>query len=201
MTIKCFHERTLFCNEQTGYTIASYKTDDEKLVPFEARSKFKPRNGMTAFTAVGIRLPSADGIEIELFGEWIDGGKYGMQLSVESCSVIRPQTAEGIIAYLSSDLIKGIGEKTAKAIVDRFGVHALNIIDNEPRRLLEVSGITEKKLAAILEGYRKSTGLRDIMAELAPYGVTPKKAEKILALFGTQAVEIVKANPYALVTL
>ena len=121
-----------------------------------------------------------------------------MQFSVESCSVIRPQTADGIVAYLSSNLIKGIGVQTAKAIVDRFGIFALDIIDNEPKRLLEVSGITEKKLASILEGYRESVGLRDIMTELAPYGVTPKKAEKILEAFGAQAVEIVKDNPYIL---
>jgi len=201
MNIKCLHEKTLFCNEQAGYTIASYKTDDARSIPAEAKSKFKPRDGKTAFTAVGNRLPTASGVEIELSGKWVDGGKYGMQLSVESCIIIRPKTAEGIVAYLSSDLIKGIGDKTAKAIVDRFGIFALDIIDNEPKRLLEVLGITEKKLASILEGYQESVGLRDIMTELAPYGVTPKKAEKILEVFGAQAVEVVKANPYILCTI
>ena len=197
MNIKCLHEKTLYCNEQTGYTIVSYKTED-KQIPIKAMSKFKPKNNMTAFTAVGNRLPTAGGIEIELTGKWVDGGKYGMQLSVESCAIIRPQTTDGIVAYLSSDLIKGIGNKTAKAIVDRFGIHALDIIDNEPKRLLEVPGITEKKLHSILEGYRESVGLRDIMTELASYGVTPKKAEKILEAFGAQAVETVSANPYIL---
>jgi len=179
MTIKCFHEKTLFSNKDTGFTIASYKTTDEKSVPHEARSMFKPRNGMTAFTAVGNRLPTSDGVEIELTGKWDNGGKYGMQLSVESCAVVRPKTADGIIAYLSSGLIKGIGDVTAKAIVDRFGLFSLDIIDNTPSLLLEVQGITEKKLASILEGYRASVGLRDIMAELSGYGVTPKKAEDI----------------------
>jgi len=103
-----------------------------------------------------------------------------------------------IVAYLSSDLIKGIGDKTAGAIVDRFGVHTLNIIDNTPERLLEVPGITDNKLVSILEGYRASVGLRDIMTKLAPYGVTPKKADKIFEAYGAQAVEIVKANPYIL---
>ena len=121
-----------------------------------------------------------------------------MQLSIESCTIIRPKTIEGIVAYLSSDLIKGIGDKTAGAIVDRFGVHTLNIIDNTPERLLEVPGITDNKLVSILEGYRASVGLRDIMTELAPYGVTPKKADKIFEAYGAQAVEIVKANPYIL---
>ena len=198
MEIKCLHEKTLFSNEQTGYTIASYKTNDTNAVPIEAVSRYKPKNGMTAFTAVGNRLSTAVGVEIKLSGKWVDSGKYGMQFSAEGYTIIRPQTADGIIAYLTSDLIKGIGEKTARAIVSRFGVCALDIIDNEPKRLLEVPGITEKKLASILEDYRESTELRGIMTELAPYGVTPKKAEKILKAYGARAVEVVKANPYVL---
>jgi len=198
MNIKCLHERTLFFSEQTGFTIASYKTDDGNSIPVEARSKYKPKNGMTAFTAVGNRLPTVDGVEIELSGKWDNSGKYGTQLSIESYSIIRPKIAEGIIAYLAFDLIKGIGDKTAKAIVDRFGIFSLDIIDNEPKRLLEVPGITEKKLTSIMESYKESVGLRDIMTELAPYGMTPKKAEKIFEAYGAQAVEIVKDNPYVL---
>jgi len=198
MIYKCWHEKTLFSNEQTGYTIASYKTNDANTIPATAVSKYRPQNGMIAFTAVGNRLSTADGVEIELSGKWVDGGKYGMQLAVDSCTIIRPQTEDGIVAYLSSNLIKGVGEKTAQAIVGRFGIHSLNIIDNEPKRLLEVPGITERKLASILEGYRESVGIRDIMTALASYGVTPKKAEKILEAYGAQAVEVVQDNPYVL---
>ena len=197
MNIKCLHEKTLFCNEQTGYTVASYKTDDSDLIPTEAVSRYQPKDGMTAFTAVGNRLPSAAGVEIELTGKWVDG-KYGRQLSVENCTIARPKTSEGIIAYLSSDLIKGIGDKTARAIVDRFGEQTLDIIDKTPECLLEVPGITERKLDSIMEGYRESVGLREIMTALAAYGVTPKKAEKIFEAYGAQAAEIVKANPYIL---
>ena len=158
----------MYCNDQTGHTIASYKTGNQNLIPVEAMSKFKPRDGKIAFTAVGNRLPTADGVEIELSGKWVDGGKYGMQFSIESCSIIRPKTADGIVAYLSSNLIKGIGVQTAKTIVDQFGIFALDIIDNEPKRLLEVSGITEKKLASILEGYRESVGLCICQAKNQP---------------------------------
>lgn len=196
MVIKCLHEKTLYCNEQTGYTIASYKTDNSQSIPTAARRRL--RCTRVAFTAVGNRLPTATGVEVELSGKWADSGKYGMQLSVEDSIVVRPKTIDGIVAYLSSDLIRGIGTKTATAIVRRFGVQTLNIFDNEPRRLLEVSGITEKKLETILNGYRESVGLRDIMTALAPYSVTPKKAEKIFAAYGVQSVEIVKANPYTL---
>ena len=198
MSIRCLHEKTLYCDERTGYTVASYKTEDKNSIPYKAVSKYKPRDGRTAFTAVGTRLPTADGAEVELTGTWDDGGKYGTQLIVKSCAILRPKTAGGIIAYLSSNLIKGIGSKTAGAIVNRFGDKALDIIDTNPERLLEVPGITETKLAAIMEGYRESVSLCDIMSELSPYGVTPKKAEKILEAFGAQAVEIVKANPYIL---
>ena len=197
MQIKCLHEKTIFSNAQSGYTVASYKTKDSDSIPIGAVSRFQPRDGMTAFTAVGERLPTAEGVEIVLDGEWVPG-KHGMQLVVESSNITRPTTADGIVAYLSSDLIKGIGEVTARAIVARFGDQTLNIMDSTPERLLEVSGITQNKLADIMEGYNQSVGLRDIMTELSAYGVTPKKAEKILEYFGAQAVEIVKANPYEL---
>jgi len=195
--IKCFHERTLFCDEQSGYIVASFKTKDADSIPAGAVSKFQPRDGLTAFTAVGNRLPTTDGLEIELVGKWGDS-KHGLQLSAESCAIIRPKTVDGIVAYLSSDLIKGIGERTAREIVARFGVDTLDIIDKEPRRLLEIKGITEDKLKSILVGYRQSVGLQDIMTELSPYGVTPKKAEKILEAYGAQAVEVIKRNPYVL---
>ena len=198
--IICLHERVVFFDEQSGFTIASYKTANSNLIPKGAVSKFRPKNGMTAFTAVGHRLAVSDGIEVELTGEWIKSN-YGLQLEVHSCSVIRPKTKDGIIAYLSSGLIKGIGEKTARSIVARFGVDSLDIIDKEPRRLLEVSGITESKLNDIISDYHQSTHLQDIMSELAPYGVTPNKAEKILEAFGAQATEVVKANPYALCSI
>jgi len=197
ITIKCFHEKTLFGNEQTGFTIASYKTEDGSNIPVEAHSKYQPSDGLIAFSAVGNRLPTAKGAEIELTGKW-ETGKYGLQLSVKSSVINRPQTPEGIIAYLSSDLIKGIGEQTARAIVSRFGVVTLDVFDKEPQRLLEVSGITETKLATIMEGYKESVGVRDIMTACAVYGITPKKAEKILAVYGAQAAEIIKSNPYAL---
>jgi len=200
MQIKCLHEKTLFCNEHTGYTVASYKVksvSDENPIPLEAISKFKPKDGMIAFSAIGIRLPTAKDVEIDLNGKWVNG-KYGLQLSVENCNVTRPKTTEGIASYLSSDLIKGIGEKTASAIVERFGEQTLELLDKSPRRLLEVPGITEKKLASIMEGYIQSVSLRDIMTELSSYGVSPKKAEKIFEIYGAQSVEIMKANPYTL---
>ncbi|MCL2620279.1 MAG: AAA family ATPase [Defluviitaleaceae bacterium] len=203
VTIKCTHDKTIFHNEDTGYSVISYQVAnrDGDTVPFSARNTFNERYGKITFTAVGTRLSLAKEVEIELIGSWSDGNgnsKYGTQFSVESCTVIRPKTAEGMIAYLSSDLIKGIGDKTARAIVEHFGEETLDIIDKTPARLLEVKVITKKKLDSIIEGYRASVGLRDIMTELASYGVTPKKAEKILEVFGVQAVELVKANPYVL---
>jgi len=195
--ITVYHERTIHANEQSGFTIASYKTEDSMLIPEDARSKYQPRDGKTAFTGVGNRLPTTKDVEIELVGKWEDG-KFGKQLKIASCTVLRPKTTEGIAVYLASDLIKGIGESTAKAIVDKFGVDTLDIIDKTPERLIEVQGITEKKLKIIIETYNNSAGLRDIMTALADYGVTPKKAEKIREAFGAQAADIVKENPYVL---
>ena len=195
--MKCFFEKVLFNNEQSGYSIVVYKTDDSDFVPAGAVSKYPPADGKTAFTAVGMRLPMTKGAEIELDGKWTEG-KYGLQFAVSSFSVSQPKTTDGIAAYLASDLIKGIGDVTAKAIVDKFGLETLGIIEKEPMRLLEISGITEGKLEKILATYSESTGLRDIVAALSVYGVTPKKAAKIQDTFGAQAVDIVETKPYSL---
>jgi len=187
----------MFSNSQSGFVIASYKTADKHLVPQDAVSKYQPNDGLTAFSAIGSYLPTSSGVEMEITGGW-EKGKYGLQLKAVSCNVLRPKAEEGIVSYLGSGLIKGIGPATAQAIVDKFGVSTLDIIDDSPRRLLEVRGISESKYQTIVETYNNSMGLRDVMTGLADYGVTPKKGEKILAAFGVNATEAVKENPYIL---
>ena len=88
-------------------------------------------------------------------GTW-ENGKYGLQLKVEECTEIIPKTKDGIVAYLSSGLIKGIGEKKAKAIVAAFGLDTIEIMEHDPKRLMEINGITEKKLEMIEESFGKS---------------------------------------------
>ena len=134
---------------------------------------------------------------MELTGDW-KPTKYGMQYSVSNFSVTMPTTKEGIRTYLSSSLIKGIGPAMAARIVETFGEDTLNVFNDSPEKLLQVKGITQKRLDDILEGYQKSSSIRELMIYLSPFGVTPAKASKIQEKFGPAAVMIVKEEPFRL---
>lgn len=104
------------------------------------------------FLAVIIQsLPTNEGLDVELTGDW-KPTKYGMQYSVSNFSVTMPTTKEGIRTYLSSSLIKGIGPAMAARIVETFGEDTLNVFNDSPEKLLQVKGITQKRLDDILEG-------------------------------------------------
>ena len=109
------------------------------------------------------------------------------------------QTAEGIRSYLASGMIKGIGPKTANQIVDKFGVRTFDVLDNYPQSLLDIKGITERKLETILVSYRGSQAMLDLAAYLTPFNVTPKKIQKIYEHFGEDALNTVKNNHSAFV--
>jgi len=134
---------------------------------------------------------------MELDGEW-QNGKHGLQLQVQACTEIVPQTRDGVQGYLSSRLIKGVGAKTAALIVERFGADALKVIEKEPEKLLEIRGITPAKLEEIKASYLESRCLRDIMILLAPFQITPPTATKIYEHFGAKSVEILQKNPFEL---
>ncbi len=138
--------------------------------------------------------------ESDLDGCW-EKSKYGLQLSVERCVEIVPRTKDGITAYLSSGLIKGIGEKTAKDIVLNFGVKSLEVIENEPEKLLTIKGITEKKIKRITESFNQSRDIREIVSYLAPFGITVNKCAKIHDEFGAQTMEILKNRPFELCSI
>ena len=189
-------DRIIFFNPVSKYTVASYKTPDQ-LVPETARSSYHYRDHLIRFTAVGYDLPQTDAVEVVLEGLWKDG-KYGLQLSVEQWQEIVPRTTDGIKGYLASGLLKGIGEKTAAAIVERFGLETLDILEEQPERLLEIKGITEERLADIKTSYAESRMLRDLMTLLSPYKVTPVTAQKIYQHFGIGCLDILQKSPFRL---
>lgn len=193
--MRCKFVKPIFQNKENGYCIFVYHTMDTG-IPAQARSQYYKGEGIQ-FTAVGNNLPDTDSIEIDLQGKWIKNG-YGTQLKVENYKEILPQTEEGIIGYLSSGIIKGIGPKTAKQIVDKYGVRTFDILDNYPQSLLTIRGITERKLEIILASYQGSHAIRDLAAYLTPFNVTPKKIHKIYEHFGETALEIVKSRPFSL---
>ena len=134
--------KSIFQNKENGYCVFVFHTEDTK-VPVSAKNKYYKGNGCQ-FTAVGNSLPDTDAVEVELHGSWIKG-KYGTQLQIESFEEIRPQTEEGILGYLSSGMIKGIGPKTAKLIVAKYGTRTFEILDKYPDSLLSIKGITERR--------------------------------------------------------
>lgn len=190
------YDRTIFYNPSSKYCVISVKTSDQS-IPQQARSAYKHRDHLIRFTAVGYELPQTDKVSMILDGEW-QSGKYGQQLQVTQCEEIVPQTRDGVKGYLSSRLIKGVGEKTAELIVDRFGADALKVLENEPERLLEIRGITPAKLEEIQSSYTESRCLRDLMVLLSPFNVTPAAATRIYEHFGSRSVDILRENPFEL---
>ena len=193
MSICCKAIRQIYYNAGSGYTVASYMTNED--LPEEVKKQKNGNYGI--FQAFGTELPTNEGLDVELTGDW-KPTKYGMQYSVSNFSVTMPTTKEGIRTYLSSSLIKGIGPAMAARIVETFGEDTLNVFNDSPEKLLQVKGITQKRLDDILEGYQKSSSIRELMMYLSPFGVTPAKASKIQEKFGPAAVMIVKEEPFRL---
>lgn len=188
--------RKIFLNEQNGYTIAVYTTKDTS-VPLAARNKYLTSQGTIGFSAIGYNLPLTDEIELEMEGEWING-EHGLQFKVETFMEIVPRTKEGIIGYLSSGAIKGVKEKTAEAIYKKFGLQALEVMEQKPEELLSIRGISERKLEDIKASFGQNKIFRELMTFLAPYHVSPKKANLILQTFHEDAINIVRYRPYML---
>lgn len=193
--MKARYVKTIYQNPDNGFCVYVYQTMEGD-VPPAAKSTYYKGEGCE-FTATGSKLPATSAIEVELNGRWI-AGKRGLQLAVDSFSEILPQTIEGIRGYLSSGLIKGIGEKTAELITDRFGTDTFKIMDREPKKLLEIRGITEKKLQVIMSSYLESNAIRDLSAYLMPFHITERKVIKIYEEYGAEALNVVKNNPFCL---
>ena len=191
-----YFERAIYTNPMNRYCVYRIRTSDTT-IPEGARSTYTYRDHLLRFTVTGYDLPQAGTVEIIWEGEWKQS-KYGPQLQVARWQEIVPRTREGVKGYLASGLIKGIGEKTAEALLDRFGLDILDILENEPERLLEIRGITPERLENIKKSYGESRSLRDLMTLLTPYKVTAKTAQAIYRFFGPKSVDILRDNPYEL---
>ena len=197
MGYRCIYDQTIFYNPINRFSVIRVKTDDTS-VPEGARDTYKYRDHLIRFTATGFDLPQSDAVSLELTGEWVKDEKHGPQLQVEHCHEIIPPTLGGVRGYLASGLIKGIGDKTAQAIVDRFGVKALEVLEHSPEQFLEIKGITEERLEEIKASYAESHVLRDLMTFLAPFQVSPGTAMKIHQSLGANSLSILRESPFEL---
>ncbi|MFR4797685.1 MAG: ATP-dependent RecD-like DNA helicase, partial [Lentihominibacter sp.] len=134
-----------------------------------------------------------------LRGEFITHQTYGEQFSVKEFEEIMPSTKDGIKEFLSSGAMKGIGRKTASAIVSRFGIDTLKIIEQEPQRLTEVSGIGKKTAQRIAEAFGKHREFANIVLYLQQFGISADYAMKLYQVYGADTVKAVEENPYRLV--
>lgn len=181
-TIQATVLHTVYKNEDTGFAVLELSAEE---------------TGDT-FTAVGPLALALDGERLELSGEWTEHKEYGKQFKTEFYNTMLPTTRDGIIRYLSSSAVYGIGKSMAKRIVDHFGDDTMNIINYDTDRLLEIDGIGKKKLAGIVESLQQNQGMREVMLFLQTYGITALFASKIYNKFGRSAINLVKENPYML---
>ena len=158
-------------------------------------------NSITQVKAVGYSLPVSDKIRYDMKGQWSKNSKHGLQFEVETYEEVIKPTKEGIIAYLSSGQIKGIGPKLAERIFAAFGLETLDVLDQAPEKLIKISGISESKLKKICDSYLANRGARDVIAFLTPYGITPNRAVKLYKEYGKDAIKIVQEHPYRLCEL
>lgn len=173
-------EDVRFRNETNGYTVASLNTSD----------------GIITIVGYVPFLNSEETIKVE--GEMIYHPNYGEQFSFTSMEVVVPSTLIGIEKYLASGLIPHIGPKTAKRIVEKFGLDSLEIIQYNPEKLKQIPGIGDKKLEKIVEAYSEQRELRDIMVFLQQFGISVNYGIKIYKRYGKDTINIIQENPYKL---
>lgn len=140
-----------------------------------------------------------EGDFVTLKGDFVEHDLYGEQFAAKEYEICKPETEEDIENYLASGIIKGIGPKTARDIVDEFGARALDIIETDPMQLLKVRGIGMAKIDVIKESYQEIRAAQNSIMFLQKFGISTKLARKIYTVYGEATQVFVSANPYALV--
>ncbi len=156
------------------------------------------RVGMDEQIAVGPVGHVAVGQTVRLSGRWTEHPRFGRRFQVERAVVEDPRTVAGIERYLISAAIPGLGDAFARRVVEAFGVETLRVIDEQPERLLEVSGIGQKRLGEIKEHWARDRRNRELQATLRGYGLSQALANKIIDRYGEKTLSLVQRTPYRL---
>lgn len=168
----------IFHNDETNYYVLTVVAGDE------------------VFTATGSFHGIEKNVKTDFYGEWVEHPKFGRQFSCGYWEKAKPVNTEDIVSYLSAKTVKGIGKVTAKRIVDAFGVDTWDILDNNIERLLEIKGISPKKLERIKSSWQENSIRRIAFVFLLKYGVSYKLADKIYRTYEEKTITIMSANPY-----
>ena len=149
-------------------------------------------------TVTGHLLTLQPGEQVTLQGSWSTHSKFGRQFQANKCTAQMPTNVIGIKKYLGSGLIKGIGKVYAKKMVDHFGAAVLEIIEKEPDRLREISGIGPSRIKQIKTAWQSQKEISAIMIFLQEKGISPVFATKIYKAYGQSSIALLKENPYRL---
>ena len=181
-TLRGLVERVTFHTEETGYCVL----------------KVKPERGGELVTVIGNTPRVVPGEQIEAAGEWVENADFGRQLKAGEIKLSRPSSLDGLVRYLGSGLIAGIGKKYAQRIVDHFGDKVFEVIEKESARLEEVEGVGKKRRQEIRESWTKQKAVHDIMIFLHERGISTARAMRIYKTYGDDAIEVLKKDPYRL---
>lgn len=180
--LRCVVERITYQNAENGYSVI----------------KCRAKGYQDLVTVVGSMPDVHVGSVLYLGGSWQINAKYGRQFSMETFEETLPATVFGIEKYLGSGLIKGVGPKFAGRIVRQFGADTLNVIDEDPDRLLEVAGIGKVRVERIKRSWQEQKEIKNIMIFLQSHDVSTAHATKIYKTYGNDSIKVVKENPYRL---
>ncbi|MEU7482878.1 ATP-dependent RecD-like DNA helicase [Streptomyces sp. NPDC042319] len=176
-------ERITYANEENGYTVARVDTG---------------RGGNDLLTVVGALLGAQPGESLRMEGRWGSHPQYGRQFTVENYRTVLPATVQGIRRYLGSGLIKGIGPRIADRITEHFGTDTLDVIEQDPKRLIEVPGLGPKRTKMIGAAWEEQKAIKEVMVFLQGVGVSTSIAVRIYKKYGDASISVVRNQPYRL---
>lgn len=177
-------DHIIFRNAENGYTVAVFKTKQDETE--------------VERTIVGTFLRLEEGDALEIQGIEKEHPVYGLQLEVKEYRPLRLEDERSILAYLKSGVLYGLGPKMGQRVFDRFGAESLNILDETPKRYLEVEGIGKKTLAKILLSYEEKKKQRDILVGLAKYELSHSLCMRIMQRYGENSLRMLEQEPYRL---
>ena len=178
--IKGYVEHIIYQNTDNGYTVLNLVSEGEEI------------------TCVGMLKNIGQGETIEAQGEYVSHPVYGQQFKISSFQVVVPEDKESMERYLASGAVKGIGAALAARIVKKFGNDTFRIIEEEPERLAEIKGISERKAREISAQMEEKKELREAMVYLTKFGITNTLAVKIYETYGVGLYTVMQENPYRL---
>lgn len=173
-------ERIIYKNADNGYTVLELETKEGQIV------------------AVGTMPLVAEGEQIEVDGDYTTHQTYGQQFLVKSFTSRLPVNETAILKYLSSGIVRGIREKSARQLVDAFGPDTLDILENDPDKVAQLHGFSKQRAEQIAESMQNTLGVKSILLYFQQFGITPTAAFKIYRQWGLRAYDILRQNPYRL---